>query len=549
MPAVSFQQPNAFSGESLGEILTDLMSLGLRVEDCSEARKGGAGPAEGKAIIIGGRVVNVPVGAHYVEESPYSLERRGDEFVVEKSGRVLCKAEPIPPPAFYGGRTTDGIPFRHIALLHGSNCLASTVIQACAHWRTGRRCGFCATEVSLRAGRTLPVKTPDHLAQAVSMAGQLDGVEHVVLTSGTSDPPGAEMRYLARCTRRIKETVSLPVHVQFQPPSDPGLMTLLREAGVDTVGIHVETFDRNVWDRVAPAKAALGVRRFEQAWKAAVDRFGPNQVSSFLIVGMGETEDSVVMGSEFLADLGVYPYVAPLRPIPGSAMEALRPPSPDSMRRIYERVGALVARKGLSAFKSAAGCVRCGACSGLSLYEPQADALVCHMARTLGELVEAFRIRKEVFVEEQGVFSESDRDEQDDRSVHLVARVNDELVGTVRMYPDEHEHGHWLGGRLAVRKAFRSARVGELLVQEAVKQVKRRGCVRFTAYIQEKNVPFFRKLGWKALGFPVIHCGRPHQRMEADLGVPEKRPWNGTGECFLETNGSPQLRLEETSGG
>ena len=128
-----------------------------------------------------------------------------------------------------------------------------------------------------------------------------------MLTSGTGDPPGSEIPYLAECTAAIKAAVALPVHVQFLPPDDLGLMDQLKAAGADTVGIHIETFHLPTLERVAPAKARIGIVRYETAWRRAVSLFGPNQVSSFLIAGLGEPPEAVVSGSEVLADLGVLP--------------------------------------------------------------------------------------------------------------------------------------------------------------------------------------------------------------------------------------------------
>jgi len=58
-----------------------------------------------------------------------------------------------------------------------------------------------------------------------------------------------------------------------------------------------------------------------------------------------------------------------------------------------------------------------------------------------------------------------------------------------------------------------------LLVQAAMSYVKKLGCTRFTACIQEQNVRFFSLLGWKAVGPVEIYRGKPHQLMEADLDM------------------------------
>ena len=196
-----------------------------------------------------------------------------------------------------------------------------------------------------------------------------------------------------------------------------------------------------------------------------------------------------------MADMGVYPFVVPLRPIPGSRMADALPPDPETMGHIYRKVSRILSRKGLSYTRSLAGCVRCGACSALPAHEGPFEKLICHPSRTHEECEEAFSIRRGVFVLEQKLFKQTDRDANDERAVHLVVKHEDRIIGTVRVYPSETGNGNWIGGRLAVRKGFRATGAGERLVREAVATVKRKGCHHFTAHIQEKNIHFFQQLG------------------------------------------------------
>jgi putative N-acetyltransferase (TIGR04045 family) len=119
--------------------------------------------------------------------------------------------------------------------------------------------------------------------------------------------------------------------------------------------------------------------------------------------------------------------------------------------------------------------------------------LICHPVRTGVEQERAFEIRKKVFVLEQKLFSDSDADNDDAQSIHLVAEWNNEVVGTVPVFP-VNNNGHWIGGRLAVKKEYRHTGAGELLVREAMHHVKNQGCTKFTAHIQVENVPFFHGL-------------------------------------------------------
>jgi putative N-acetyltransferase (TIGR04045 family) len=128
---------------------------------------------------------------------------------------------------------------------------------------------------------------------------------------------------------------------------------------------------------------------------------------------------------------------------------------------------------------------------------------------------EVFSIRKEVFVEEQRMFQDSDIDENDNKSTYLIAKCNGIAVGTVRIFPKG--DNAWVGGRLAVRKQFRGTHAGCLLVKQAVSWVTTKKCKKFSALIQEKNVEFFKQLGWNPIGEVISHLGLPHQVMEADL--------------------------------
>ena len=497
-------------------------------------RNGGAGPAEGRAILIDGIAVNAPISAAYTKQSPFRLIKDPDgHYTLYRHDKRVTAVSVVSPPHFYGRNGSDGVPLQKIALLHGADCLATTVRQRCVNWKQSLRCAFCATERSLENRTTITEKSPRQLAEVARRAKSDDNITHVVLTSGTADPPGAEIGYLARCAAAIKASVDLPLHVQFIPPADLGLMDPLKTAGVDTVGIHIESFDQGILRKLAPAKAHIGLERYEAAWKKAVAMFGPNQVSSFLIAGLGEQPESIVWGSEFLADLGVYPFVVPLRPIPGSFLQETLPPDPVMMTRLYTDVADILRKKGLTAKNSLAGCVRCGACSALPLYEKPIRQVTYHSARTEDELSQAFRIRREVFINEQAIFAGSDIDEHDAASIHIVADRGDRIIGTVRVFPDPyHRGGHWIGSRLAVLTDFRDFRVGAALVKEAMKRVKKKGCSVFTAHIQKKNIRFFKKLGWVAAGPVETYCGRPHQRMRADLsrvesGVIQSQPETG----------------------
>jgi len=202
------------------------------------------------------------------------------------------------------------------------------------------------------------------------------------LTTGSTATPDRGALYVGRCGEAVKAAAGLPVQVQFEPPSDLDVIDQVADMGIDSVGIHVETFDPAVLARVAPGKARWGIEAYFTAWERAVAAFGSGQVSTYVILGMGEDQKLTVDGCKRAIDMGVYPFVVPLRPTPGSLMQDLLPPSKEAVEAVYRQIVPYLARKGMSASGVAAGCARCQACSGLGAFE-KADGGMLDGRRTL----------------------------------------------------------------------------------------------------------------------------------------------------------------------
>lgn len=358
---------------SLNEIVIDLQSLGARIEVpvADRGRRGGAGPSDDKAFLLAGVAAMVPTLGEFAAQSPYAVVEEGEGcYYLMRDGKRLMPIEFPERPRFYTLTTEEGIPYWQIAVLHGRDVLATTVFQRCIRWRReGERCQFCAIEVSLERGTTVAVKTPEQLAEVAEAAVRLDGVKHFVMTTGTVNYADKGARYLARCAQAIKAATDVAIQTQFEPPDDLDDLQLVRDAGVEAVGMHLESFDQSVRERVTPGKAQISVERYMEAYERAVEIFGRNQVSSYVIVGLGESPDSIIEGCRRLAEIGVYPFVVPLRPILDTPFERATPPDATVMARIYAEVAANNRKYGLSWQDSKAGCTRCGACSGLPAYE------------------------------------------------------------------------------------------------------------------------------------------------------------------------------------
>ncbi len=340
--------PGSRADGKLAHLITQLQGRGLRVEVPLESRQGGAGPADAGMLWIGGFAATVPTGAHYARTSPYVLRAEDDGWAVYRDGERLAAAEPARRPRYYDLATADGVPYWQIALLH-LDSVASTVNQTCAYWGNADQCTFCGIGVTLANGRTIARKTPQMLAEVAVAARDLDGAVDATLTTGTTATPDKGALYVGRCGQAVHEASGLPVEVQFEPPRDLDVIDRVADMGIASAGIHVETFDPQVLARVAPAKARTGIEGYFRAWERAVARFGEGQVSTYVILGMGEDPDLIVAGCRRAIDMGVYPFVVPLRPTMGSLMEDLIAPTPEYCETIYRRVVPYLRERGIGA--------------------------------------------------------------------------------------------------------------------------------------------------------------------------------------------------------
>ena len=355
-------------------VLADLQSLGVRVEPdaLTEARSGGAGPSDAGMMWVEGIPITFPHSSGFVSSSPFSIRKEEDGWGLYRQSERLAAVTLPPKPRFYELSTADGVPYWQIALLH-LDSLASTVIQTCIYWGNSDQCRFCGIELSLEAGQTIAVKTPAQLAEVAVAARDLDGAVDVTLTTGTTRGPDRGALYVARCAEAVKEASGLPVQVQFEPPEDLSVLDRVKDRGVDSIGMHVESFDPAVLAHVAPAKARTGIEGYFRAWERAVQLFGPGQVSTYVILGMGEDPEVTARGCQRAMDIGVYPFIVPLRPVPGSLMADVPPPAADYMRQVYRQAVPYLRQRGLASWHVKAGCARCNACSAMAAFEKRAD--------------------------------------------------------------------------------------------------------------------------------------------------------------------------------
>jgi putative N-acetyltransferase (TIGR04045 family) len=134
-------------------------------------------------------------------------------------------------------------------------------------------------------------------------------------------------------------------------------------------------------------------------------------------------------------------------------------------------------------------------------------------------------LRRQAFVEQQGLFAGNDADDHDDdpaTRVLVAVGAKGAVLGGVRIHPEQGcgEIGWWRGSRLVTEQDGAGpprGRIGAALVRAACAVAFDVGAVRFDAHVQERQVAFFTRLGWQGVR-PLECAGEPHRLMRWPVG-------------------------------
>lgn len=137
------------------------------------------------------------------------------------------------------------------------------------------------------------------------------------------------------------------------------------------------------------------------------------------------------------------------------------------------------------------------------------------------ELKEAFRIRREVFVEEQGVPLADEFDQYEDEAKHILVYYGDEAVpvGTARL----REVDGWAKlERICLLAPYRSNGLGSVIISTLEAMAAEQGLPDAKLHGQKQAEGFYQKLGYETKSPVFMEDGIPHVIMVKKLQISNK---------------------------
>jgi predicted GNAT family N-acyltransferase len=155
-------------------------------------------------------------------------------------------------------------------------------------------------------------------------------------------------------------------------------------------------------------------------------------------------------------------------------------------------------------------------------------AIVVQEVQAAARLERAFAIRRRVFVDEQGIAEALEFDGLDEAARHLLAMVDGEAAGTLRIRLLECGRIAKIE-RVAVLAEQRRHRVGRALMGAALDLARAQGAGEAKVHAQTAVQRFYASLGFVAFGAAFEEDGIPHIAMRLPLTATTAVARAGTG--------------------
>ena len=131
--------------------------------------------------------------------------------------------------------------------------------------------------------------------------------------------------------RKVKRLCGVPVSVSCHPHNKQNI-SLLKEAGADRLGIALDAATEQIFNKVKGD--GYGWQRQFQLFEEAKSVFDAGNVSTHIIMGLGESEQQAAEVIQRCVDVGVLPALFAFTPVRGTALENQSPPQPAVYRRL-----------------------------------------------------------------------------------------------------------------------------------------------------------------------------------------------------------------------
>ena len=153
--------------------------------------------------------------------------------------------------------------------------------------------------------------------------------------------------------------------------------------------------------------------------------------------------------------------------------------------------------------------------TGIMRYVTDMANITYKLVTTDEEMRDALEVRRQVFVQEQGVSEDLEYDGQDEEALHMVVKNEGRVIGTARVRFLANNQAKI--ERLAILKPFRRRGIGSNIFSFLKQELKSRQTEQIIIHAQCAIIAFHKSCGFKEVGSPFWEAGIKHRKMQMQL--------------------------------
>ena len=244
-----------------------------------------SGPGSGSiSITLSFNNKNIKLEVNKNENELFSLQKENNTYIILKGEKIFLENVKIIP-----------------SVLHAPRQAFINLQNRCIY-----NCAFC----NLSEHIFLQNYDKDKFVDLIMKASKRNDFEGVALTSGIFPNNATIIKMMCEIIQDIKEKLpTIPIGVEpciFNKEE----IELLKKAGAEEIKINLQIPDRDLFGKVCPEFEYDDIINM---LNEAVDIFGKGKVTSNIIFGLGELDETVIKTIETLASKGIVPTLRKIR--------------------------------------------------------------------------------------------------------------------------------------------------------------------------------------------------------------------------------------------
>jgi bacteriochlorophyllide c C-7(1)-hydroxylase len=273
------------------------------------------------------------------EDSPWTLATDGQRIDLHYHGDFVSQVELPDALPFFGKTMSDGTLSDDVISVSGAVTPGFFFYSDCHYFPKQAPCSFCSLKhARATAGKKL-VKTfsETQMREAAQLIqSEWKNIPMFTNTCGTPETDEGTRKFIIEPLRHFYDALDpkIPIHMLIHPPNDFRLFHELKDAGVTSIGLNLEIYDRQLFNEICPGKEKFyGYEKWWDALAYAKDVFGEFRAYCGLIWGLEPLESSMEGMAEIMRR-GVGLSTNVFHADPGSIFARYPQPSTEDIMRL-----------------------------------------------------------------------------------------------------------------------------------------------------------------------------------------------------------------------